>query len=144
MIRLRLIGLALLCVLVVPFSVIAGDFDGSKPLLFAAIDVIECGANGECSRVSPESIALSQFFKIDFKKKKIFPVGESQEKKSTTIENMELIDGKLILQGAEDGVEGVRDGVGWSMAIAEETGKAVLTASGDQVGFVVFGACTPL
>jgi hypothetical protein len=30
------------------------------------------------------------------------------------------------------------------MAIAEETGKAVLTASGDQVGFVVFGACTPL
>jgi len=57
---------------------------------------------------------------------------------------MELIDGKLILQGAEDGVEGVRDGVGWTMAIAQETGKAVLTASGDQVGFVVFGACTPL
>ena len=142
--RLRLIVCALLCILVVPFSAIAGDFDGSKPLLFVAIDVIECVPNGECNKVTPESIALPQFLKIDFKKKKILPVGEGQGKKSTTIENMELIDGKLIIQGAEDGVEGVRDGVGWTMAIAEETGKAVLTASGDQVGFVVFGACTPL
>ena len=142
--RLRLIVCALLCILVVPFSAIAGDFDGSKPLLFVAIDVIECVPNGECNKVTPESIALPQFLKIDFKKKKILPVGEGQGKKSTTIENMELIDGKLIIQGAEDGVEGVRDGVGWTMAIAEETGKVVLTASGDQVGFVVFGACTPL
>ena len=142
--RLRLTVCALLCILVVPFLAIAGDFDGSKPLLFVAIDVIECVPNGECSKVTPESIALSQFLKIDFKKKEIFPVGEGQGKKSTTIENMELIDGKLIIQGAEDGVEGVRDGVGWTMAIAEETGKVVLTASGDQVGFVVFGACTPL
>jgi hypothetical protein len=124
--------------------VIAGDFNGSKPLLFAAIEVIECGPTGQCNKVTPESIALSQFLKIDFKKKEIFPVGEGQGKKSTTIENMELIDGKLIIQGAEDGVEGVRDGVGWTMAIAEETGKVVLTASGDQVGFVVFCACTPL
>ena len=142
--RLRLIVCALLCILVVPFSAIAGDFDGSKPLLFAAIDVIECVPNGECNKVTPESIALPQFLKIDFKKKKILPVGEGQGKKSTTIENMELIDGKLIIQGAEDGVEGVRDGVGWTMAIAEETGKVVLTGSGEQVGFVVFGACTPL
>jgi hypothetical protein len=142
--RLRLIVCALLCILVVPFIAIAGDFDGSKPLLFVAIDVIECVPNGECSKVTPESIALSQFLKIDFKRKEILPVGEGQGKKSTTIENMELIDGKLIIQGAEDGVEGVRDGVGWTMAIAEETGKVVLTASGDQVGFVVFGACTPL
>ena len=37
----------------------------------------------------------------------------------------------------------VRDGAGWSMAISEETGKMVLTESGDQVGFVVFGACIP-
>ena len=53
-------------------------------------------------------------------------------------------DGKLILQGAEDGVEGVRDGLGWTLAISEEIGRMVLTASGDNVGFVIFGACTPL
>ena len=68
-------------------------------------------------------------------------MGENQN--PSRIENLERIDGKLILQGAEDGIREVRDGVGWSMAISEETGKMVLTGSGDQVTFVVFGACVP-
>jgi predicted regulator of Ras-like GTPase activity (Roadblock/LC7/MglB family) len=59
------------------------------------------------------------------------------------IENLERIDGKLILQGAENGYKEVRDGTGWSIAVSEETGKIVLTESGDQVAFVVFGACVP-
>ena len=54
------------------------------------------------------------------------------------------MDGKLILQGAEDGYAEMRDGLGWTMAISEESGLVVLTTSGDEVGFVVFGACTPL
>ncbi len=54
-----------------------------------------------------------------------------------------LVDGKLILQGAEDGYQSVRDGLGWTIAIAEDTGRVVMTASGDQVAFVVFGACLP-
>jgi hypothetical protein len=80
--------------------------------------------------------------KINFKEKKISATHADGSKKSTDIENFEKIDGKIIIQGAEDGIEGVRDGVGWSLALAEETGKLVLTASGDAVGFVVFGACT--
>jgi hypothetical protein len=46
------------------------------------------------------------------------------------------IDGKLILQG-------IQGSKGWSMVITEATGKMTLTAADDQVGFVVFGACTP-
>jgi len=42
---------------------------------------------------------------------------------------------------AEDGVEGVRDGLGWSASIAQDTGRFVLSASGERVAFVVFGAC---
>lgn len=61
----------------------------------------------------------------------------------SVIERMEVVDGKLMLQGAEDGLEGIRDGLGWTIAISLETGKAVLTGSGDGVGFVVFGACLP-
>ncbi|MCP4148938.1 MAG: hypothetical protein GY757_14420, partial [bacterium] len=49
-----------------------------------------------------------------------------------------------IIQGAEDGYESVRDGLGWTIAIAESSGKVVMTASGEQVAFVVFGACLPL
>jgi hypothetical protein len=36
----------------------------------------------------------------------------------------------------------VRDGIGWSLSIDEENGEMVLTGSGDEVAFVIFGACT--
>ena len=42
----------------------------------------------------------------------------------------------------EDGVEGVRDGLGWTIASTEDSGDFILTASGHDVAFVVFGACT--
>jgi hypothetical protein len=142
--KLGLIGLIVLCVCLVPLPVLAGDFDGSRTLLFSAIDVIECTPRGECLEVTAESIALPQFLKIDFKEKKITPSQKIEGRQGTDIEHMERVDGKLILQGAEDGVEGVKDGLGWTLAIEEDTGKAVLTASGQRVAFVVFGACTPL
>jgi hypothetical protein len=91
----------------------------------------------------PEDIDIPRFIRINFDKKTISATAESGLARSTQIKRMERIDGKLILQGAEDGRESVRDGVGWSMAIVEETGSFVLTASGDHVGFVVFGAFTP-
>ena len=50
------------------------------------------------------------------------------------------MDGKLILQGAEDGYDKMCDGLGWTMAISEASGQVVLTASGEQVAFVIFGA----
>ncbi len=53
------------------------------------------------------------------------------------------MDGKLILQGAEDGYEKMRDGLGWTMAISEATGQVVLTAAGEGVAFVIFGASIP-
>ena len=123
-------------------SAAAADFDGSQPLICAFIDIIECGSGGKCQPVSAEEVGIPQFIKINFKEKKISAPQASESKKSTTIKSSEHIDGKLILQGAEDGVENVRDGYGWSLAIAEDSGKMVLTASGDEVGFVVFGACT--
>jgi hypothetical protein len=49
---------------------------------------------------------------------------------------MEHSNGRLILQGTQTGK-------GWSMVITEATGKMTLTASGEEVGFIVFGACTP-
>jgi len=43
----------------------------------------------------------------------------------------------------EEGRQGVQDGFGWTIAIMEDTGRMVLTASGDLVGDVAFGVCTP-
>jgi len=133
--KIKLMGLAFLCIIVTPLSIAAADFDGSKPLLCATIETFECGSGIECQRGTSQSINLPQFLKIDFKDKKISGTRESGEVLTTEIENMERGDGKLVLQGTQNNK-------GWSMLINEATGKMTITVSDDQVGFVVFGACT--
>jgi len=39
---------------------------------------------------------------------------------------------------------GVEDSGGWSAAIGESSGKLTLTAAEEGVGYIVFGACTPM
>jgi hypothetical protein len=140
--QVKIFGLMVMIICVFSFSAVAGDFDGSKELICAVMDLVECQPGGKCQQVTTEEVGIPNFLRIDFKEKKISATFTDGSKKSSTIENSEKIDGKVIIQGAEDGIEGVRDGVGWSLAISEETGKTVLTASGDEVGFVIFGACT--
>ena len=118
----------------------AGDFDGTRPLLVSVNRVMECTPTGGCWEVTPASIELPSFLRVDFTKKTIYPAHAGDKSAGTAIERREVVDGKLILQGAEDGYEKMRDGLGWTMAISTETGQVVLTASGDQVAFVVFGA----
>ena len=122
----------------------AGDFDGSKPMLVSVARILECTRVEGCRDVSGDSVGLPQFLKIDFAKKTIRPNPGEKDIPDTIIERSEKVDGKLILQGAEDGYEKMRDGLGWTMAISEETGQVVLTASGDEVAFVVFGVALPL
>ena len=133
--KIKFMSLAFLCLILTPLSIAAADFDGSKPLLCATIETFECGSGIECRRGTAQSINLPQFLKIDFKEKKISGTWESGEVLTTKIENMERSDGKLVLQGTQNNK-------GWSMLINGATGKMTITASDDQVGFVVFGACT--
>ena len=123
-------------------SAVAGDFDGSKELICSIMDIVECEPGGKCQQVTAEEVGIPHFLKINFKGKKITAAHADGSKKVTDIERSEKVDSKDIIQGAEDGIEGVRDGLGWSMAITEDTGKMVISASGDDVGFVIFGACT--
>jgi len=120
----------------------AGELDGSKPMMCATIKAFECTMGGGCSEVSLESVGLPRFAVIDVAQKAIHPPKRGGSNRSSVIERVETVEGKLILQGAEEGVEGVRDGLGWTIAIVEDTGELVLTASGDGVAFVVHGACT--
>jgi hypothetical protein len=142
--RYILIGWAILGSMIVASALEAGDFDGTRPLLISVIRAVECVPDGTCREVPLASVELPQFLKIDFNKKTIRPAAADDKTPATVIERQEIVDGKLILQGAEDGYEKMRDGLGWTMAISVETGQVVLTASGDQVAFVVFGAALPL
>jgi hypothetical protein len=123
---------------------LAGDFDGSKPLLLSVERILECTPLEGCREVSAEEVGLSQFLKIDFAKKTIRPAQGGEDIPDSVIKRSEQVDGKLILQGAEDGYKDLRDGLGWTLAISEDTGQVVLTASGDKVAFVVFGDSMPM
>ena len=74
---------------------------------------------------------------LDFQEKKISGALESGDMRTSGFDDLERIAGNLILQDAERGL-------GWSMAISEKNGKMTLSATGDQVVFVVFGAFTGL
>ena len=139
--RMTILILVIVCAAAIPVS--AGDFDGSKPLLCSVISITECTPDEGCRGTTIETVGLPQFLRVDFQKKTITAARPGDETPPSAIERMERVDGKLILQGAEDGLEGVRDGVGWTSALSEDTGKFVLTASGEEVAFVVFGACIP-
>ncbi|MBW7898847.1 hypothetical protein B188_11090 [Candidatus Brocadiaceae bacterium B188] len=121
----------------------SGDFDGSRPLLFSVKSILECTPNGESRMVTAEEMEMPQFLIVDCKKMTISPLPPIAGRRDTIIKRMERINGKLFLQGADGGIENVRDGVGWTAEISEDTGRAVVTASGDDVGFVIFGACLP-
>jgi hypothetical protein len=125
-------------------SAFAAGFDGSVPLLCASNTVIECDDGIECRVVPARSVSAPEFLKVDIQGKTISSLKAGTEQRSTPIERMEVIDHKLMLQGAEDGLEAARDGLAWSMAIVQDTGRMSLAAAGEEVGFVIFGACTPL
>jgi len=119
----------------------ATDFDGSKTLVCANQQVNECLPAQRCRMVAPQSVNLPNFFNVDTDNKVLTGKHDGGIDASTPIERLEHLDGKLILQGADHGIEGVPDGNGWTMVIEESTGKMSLTASGDGFVIVAFGAC---
>ena len=138
----KLTGIALLCIAFMPLTVMASDFDGSKPLHCTLDETIECLPGGECEKVKPAEVNLPDTIIIDYEKKTI-ATKEGDIKRTSPIENRKHIDGKLIIQGAEDGSKDQKDGIGWTIAVNDSTGKMVVTGSGNDVGFVLFGSCKP-
>lgn len=110
-------------------------FDGSRPLLCASVDTVECDSTGTCLQGTPASVNAPQFFRINFEERSIRGTRQDGTDVTTKIVSRTADAGQVILQGVEDGR-------GWSMAIAEKTGRMTLTASGQEIGFIVFGACT--
>lgn len=120
---------------------VAAPYDGSQALVCAVQYVSQCDAGTDCVNVMPESVNLPDLFIVDVPEKVLRPIPESGMERTTPIERSEILDGKLILQGADDGIEDVRDGLGWTLAIDEQTGKLVFSAAGDGFAMIVFGAC---
>lgn len=140
--RLIVFMLAVICIPFGPTPAMPGDFDGSKPLLCTVIEVAECLGGEKCKEVSAEDINLPRFLWIDVGKKTIQSKKTDDDARKSQIDHVKNVNGKLMLQGAEPGGDDIRDGFGWTIAIMEDTGEMVLTASGYLAGEVAFGVCT--
>ena len=122
-------------------SSVAGGFDGSKSLQCKTSEGIQYHQSGDPRPFHPESVGLPQTFIIDFARKELLPTRQSVIRRRSKIKRIERVEDKVMLQGAEDGVEGVDDGVGWTLALVQGTGRFVITASGGNAGYIVFGHC---
>jgi len=110
----------------------AGDFDGSKLLICATVEAMDCSPGEECKKGGPDDIGAPRFLRLDVAKKVI--VGPKQ---TTPIVSMEKSDTQILLQGTELGY-------GWTLALDQESGTMTGTLVNREEVFVLFGSCTPL
>jgi len=111
-------------------SVIASDFDGSKPLVCAIVEVLDCGLLDRCERVNPELVNLPDIFWMDIKKKEM-----KGGDRTTKIQQVTHEEESVILQGTSG------NGRGWSVLLSESTGKFTGAVAGVEFGFLIFGSC---
>ena len=121
----------------------AGYFDGKGVLLCSIYQLFECDHQNACVAVTPGEIRGMSHFNVDFKKNVITRAGVESKQKSTIKGVHADIDGKLIIQGVEDGAKDARDGAGWSISIMDPEGTMVMASAGDGFGIIGLGACVP-
>ena len=140
--KIQIAVLSVCCALAA--GAVADDFDGSRSLAGVTGKIVELNAHRVIEDVDPDTIGLPKKFVIDFDSKRILASKDSPVQKSIPFKGVDHVENKLVIQGVDEGVEGVEDGLAWSLTISKKNGKAVLSASGDGVAYVVFGVCTPL
>lgn len=130
-------GLILFGLLVSVQPAFAGDvFDGTKPLVCASIEALDCDPGKPCDRGIPEVMLAPQFLHIDFVKKEI-----SGPFRTTMIGSMDKSEEQIVLQGYE---QELGSGMGWTLALDRLDGKMRIALASWDATFIIFGACTSL
>ena len=128
----RFLPLVLALVWITAGPASAGDFDGSKLLICAPVEAIDCAAGAACTKGRPEDLGAPRFLRIDVAQKVI--VGPQR---TSPILFMDKSDDQLLLQGTELGY-------GWTLVLDQESGTLSATLVNREGAVVLFGSCTPL
>ena len=110
----------------------AGDFDGSKLLICATVEAMDCVSGENCTKGRPGDMGAPAFLRIDFAKKAI-----GGPKRTTPIVSMDTSENQILFQGKE--LE-----YGWTLALDQESGNFSATLVNRDGVFVLFGSCTPM
>lgn len=110
----------------------AGDFDGSKLLICAPVEAIDCAPGEMCKKGAPADVGVPAFIRIDIAKMVV--IGP---KRTTPIVSIEKSEQQILLQGTELGSA-------WTLALDQVSGELSGSLVNREEVFVLFGSCTPL
>jgi hypothetical protein len=110
----------------------AGDFDGSKVLICAPVEVSDCAPGETCRKGAPADVGVPAFIRIDIAKMAV--IGP---KRTTPIVSIEKSQQQILLQGTELGYA-------WTLALDQDSGELSGSFVNREDVFVLFGSCTPL
>jgi hypothetical protein len=133
--RLVLAGLA------TSVAVASGATAQDLPALLCATNVVmECTRTAGCLEVPAAEVDVPPFLRIDLTQETVTDPRQPETVRSV-IEAIHAVDGKLILHGTDPGAPDVRDGVGWTATISDQTGEMIASAPGEGVAYLLFGSC---
>ena len=125
------VSMSILLLLTYGGSAVGADFDGSKALLCAPSEVLDCtSGDDKCWSASPRKAGAPSFLRIDFAKKTV-----SGTRLSSKILHVEKSADQVLLQGVELDM-------GWTIVIDSTSGVLSITLTDRGGAFVMFGACT--
>lgn len=114
----------------------ADDLTGAERLLCSSGQAMACDPEGGCESAPPWSWNIPAFIEIDLKEKTLSTTEASEEKRVTPIATVKRDDGRIFLQGIEQGRA-------FSFVIDEASGLITVAVARDGFSVSVFGACTP-
>ena len=108
--------------------------DGKTTLVCSVNNVTACPDTGRCLQGQARSFDLPQFITVDFAGKEVRTTKDSGDKAVSAIKNQETSRNQVLLQGTENGH-------GWTMAIDANHGRMTTSTTGEDVSYILFGAC---
>jgi hypothetical protein len=110
----------------------AGDFDGSKKLICAPVQAMDCADGVDCVTGTPRALGAPEFIRVDFDAKQVIGA-----RRATDIRLIDRSESQVLLQGFDEGLA-------WAIAISSETGRMYATMAGGDGAIILNGSCTPL
>jgi len=103
-------------------------------VMCATVEVTECVSGLPCDESTSVAMAIPPFLRINFEERTIRGKRANDEELVTEIVNVRRTDDGVVLQGIDEGL-------GWTMSLSEADGSMSLAVSGDLLGYVIFGNC---
>jgi hypothetical protein len=111
-------------------SASGADFDGSKALICAPSEVLDCTSGDDrCWSGPPRKAGAPRFLRIDFSKKTV-----SGPHLTSKILHVDKNADQVLLQGVELDM-------GWTIVLDSSNGEVSITLTDRDGAFVMFGAC---